>query len=83
MKRKLNVRNFFSSVQDAFGNTVSKERLSEYAGRFSLRLSGKMGSKDEEDEEETSSAASVNFVVYHSPGMETLSASMGLSLIHI
>ena len=50
MKRKLNVRNFSSSVQDAFGNTVSKERLSEYAGRFSLRLSGKMGSKDEEED---------------------------------
>lgn len=65
---------FLSLFQDAFGNTVSADRLLDYAGRFSLRLSAKMG-----DETADMSTEAVNFVVYHTPGMETLSASMGFS----
>ena len=55
---------------------MSKDRLSNYAGRFSFRLNTKMGDETADIREENTA---INFVVYHTYGSETLAASMGFS----
>ena len=63
--------------KDSFGNSMPKVRLPAMAARFRLRLLERLG--EEKHKVDKGEEDDPNFVVYHTPIMDTLCASMAFS----
>ena len=63
--------------RDSFGNSMPKSRLPGLAGRFGVRLLRRLGDPQSPS---SLSDSDVNFVVYHTPIMDTLCGTMVFGL---